>query len=127
MRAAPTKESAYEDRQRQPATERWRTRLDAAHAPGEVRHMMTATAGPGGTPGSEAELLSVKGLTCELQTPAGTVRPVEDLSFVLGHGKTLGLVGESGAGKSMLARALLPVVPPDREVLGGGFLYWPPT
>jgi peptide/nickel transport system ATP-binding protein len=79
---------------------------------------MTATAAPGGTPGSDAELLSVKGLTCELQTPAGAVRPVEDVSFVLGHGKTLGLVGESGAGKSMLARALLGLVPRNARLSG---------
>ena len=83
---------------------------------------MTATAAPGGTPGSEAGLLSVKGLTCELQTPAGTVRPVEDVSFVLGHGKTLGLVGESGAGKSMLARALLGLVPRNARLSGRGAL-----
>jgi peptide/nickel transport system ATP-binding protein len=79
---------------------------------------MTAAAAPGGTPGSAAGLLSVKGLTCELQTQAGTVRPVEDVSFVLGHGKTLGLVGESGAGKSMLARALLGLVPRNARVSG---------
>ena len=79
---------------------------------------MTATAVPGRVPGSAAELLSVKGLTCELQTQAGTVRPVEDVSFVLGHGRTLGLVGESGAGKSMLARALLGLVPRHARLSG---------
>jgi peptide/nickel transport system ATP-binding protein len=79
---------------------------------------MTATAAPGGTPGSAGELLSVKGLTCELATPAGTVRPVEDVSFVLDHGKTLGLVGESGAGKSMLARAILGLVPRNARLSG---------
>ncbi len=79
---------------------------------------MTAAAGPGAPPGSAAGLLAVKGLTCELQTPAGPVRPVEDVSFVLGHGKTLGLVGESGAGKSMLARALLGLVPRGARLSG---------
>jgi peptide/nickel transport system ATP-binding protein len=79
---------------------------------------MTAAVLPGATPGSAAGLLTVKGLTCELETPAGPVRPVEDVSFVLGHGKTLGLVGESGAGKSMLARALLGLVPRNAKLSG---------
>src|ERR1700722_10807796 len=79
---------------------------------------MPATAVPGGAPGSAADLLSVKGLTCELATQAGPVRPVEDVSFVLGHGKTLGLVGESGAGKSMLARAILGLVPRNARLSG---------
>jgi peptide/nickel transport system ATP-binding protein len=79
---------------------------------------MTAAALPGGPPGLAADLLSVAGLTCELQTPSGTIRPVEDVSFVLGHGKTLGLVGESGAGKSMLARAILGLVPRNARLSG---------
>jgi peptide/nickel transport system ATP-binding protein len=80
-------------------------------------------AATGGTPGSGAQLkppalLSVTGLTCELQTQAGPVRPVEDVSFALGHGRTLGIVGESGAGKSMLARALMGLVPRNARLSG---------
>src|SRR5689334_4257914 len=78
---------------------------------------MTAAV-PCPTPGSPAGLLTVKGLTCEVGTPAGPVGPVEYVSFVLGHGKTLGLVGESGAGKSMLARELLGLVPRNGKLSG---------
>jgi peptide/nickel transport system ATP-binding protein len=80
---------------------------------------MTAAAPvPGAKPGPAADLLSVSGLSCELQTPAGPVRPVDDVSFTLGHGKTIGLVGESGAGKSMLARSLLGLVPTYATLTG---------
>jgi peptide/nickel transport system ATP-binding protein len=60
----------------------------------------------------------VVGLTCELQTPSGPVRPIADISFALGHGETLGLVGESGAGKSMLARALMGLTPRNAKLTG---------
>jgi oligopeptide/dipeptide ABC transporter ATP-binding protein len=80
---------------------------------------MTAAAPvPGAKPGPAADLLSVSGLSCELQTPAGPVRPVDDVSFTLGHGQTIGLVGESGAGKSMLARSLLGLVPKYARLTG---------
>jgi peptide/nickel transport system ATP-binding protein len=79
---------------------------------------MTTAAQSGGAPGPAGDLLSVAGLTCELQTPSGTIRPVDDVSFALGHGKTLGLVGESGAGKSMLARAILGLVPRNARLSG---------
>ena len=52
-------------------------------------------------------LLSVRNLTVEFQTPAGLVRVVDDISFDLDKGKTLGLVGESGCGKTMSALAIL--------------------
>jgi peptide/nickel transport system ATP-binding protein len=41
-----------------------------------------------------------------------TVTPVDNVSFTLGHDETLGLVGESGCGKSSLARALMQLPPP---------------
>jgi peptide/nickel transport system ATP-binding protein len=65
-----------------------------------------------------AELLSVVNLTCEIQTAAGPIRPVDDVSFTLGHGNTLGIVGESGAGKSMLARAIMGMVPGNAHLAG---------
>jgi ABC-type glutathione transport system ATPase component len=48
-------------------------------------------------------LLEVCGLTVELPTPTGWVRPVNDVSLQIGAGESLGLVGESGSGKTMLA------------------------
>jgi len=56
-------------------------------------------------------LLDVRGLTVELPTPAGWIRPVDGVSFTLDAGETLGLVGESGCGKTMLGLALTGLLP----------------
>jgi ABC-type glutathione transport system ATPase component len=61
-------------------------------------------------------LLEVCGLTVELPTPTGWVRPVNDVSLQIGEGESLGLVGESGSGKTMLALALLGLLPPGARV-----------
>src|ERR1700687_4206101 len=47
-------------------------------------------------------LLELNGLTVELPTSSGWVRPVNDVSLRIGAGECLGLVGESGSGKTML-------------------------
>src|SRR5262245_26562692 len=78
---------------------------------------MTAAA-PSGAANPAADLLSVADLTCEIQTSAGLIRPVDNVSFTLGHGSTLGIVGESGAGKSMLARAIMGTVPGNATLTG---------
>jgi peptide/nickel transport system ATP-binding protein len=56
-------------------------------------------------------LLDACGLTVELPTPAGWVRPVNDVSLRINVGESLGLVGESGSGKTMLALALMGLLP----------------
>jgi oligopeptide/dipeptide ABC transporter ATP-binding protein len=58
-----------------------------------------------------APLLDVRSLTVDLPTPAGWIRPVNDVSFHLDAGETLGLVGESGCGKTMLGLALMGLLP----------------
>ncbi len=63
-------------------------------------------------------LLDVAGLTVDLDTPRGTARAVRGLSFALERGETLGLVGESGCGKSLTALALLGLLP-DNARAGG--------
>ena len=67
---------------------------------------------------STDELLAVRNLVCEIETPTGAVRPVDGVSFSVGKGKTLGIVGESGAGKSMLARAAMGITPRSAHVTG---------
>jgi oligopeptide/dipeptide ABC transporter ATP-binding protein len=63
-------------------------------------------------------LLEVRTLTVELPTAAGWVRPVNDVSLRIGAGESLGLVGESGSGKTMMALALMGLLPPGARVSG---------
>ena len=53
------------------------------------------------------DLLEVKGLKKYFRNPAGLLHAVDDVTFTLEEGKTLGVVGESGCGKTTLGRAIL--------------------
>lgn len=57
-------------------------------------------------------ILEVKGLKKYFKTSAGMLHAVDDLSFNIDKGKTLGLVGESGCGKSTTGRAILRLLEP---------------
>ena len=61
--------------------------------------------------------LAVEGLSILLRGPRGVVPVVEDVSFEIRQGRTLGIVGESGAGKSLTAMAVLGLLP-EAEVRG---------
>ena len=61
--------------------------------------------------GTVTPLLSVDGLTVEFSTDAGPVRAVDDVSFTLEPGQTLGLVGESGCGKTVTALSIMRLLP----------------
>jgi oligopeptide transport system ATP-binding protein len=65
-------------------------------------------------------LLEVRNLSTHFFTPDGVVHAVDNVSFELGYGETLGLVGESGCGKSVTALSLTRLVPdpPGRIVAG---------
>ena len=69
-----------------------------------------------------ASLLEARGLTVELPTPGGWVRPVNEVSLELEPGESLGLVGESGCGKTMLSLALLGLLPPGTRRAGEAWL-----
>jgi oligopeptide/dipeptide ABC transporter ATP-binding protein len=69
-----------------------------------------------------ATSLEVRGLTVELPTPAGWVRPVNDVSFTLAKSETLGIVGESGSGKTMLSLALMGLEPHGARHTGEAWL-----
>jgi peptide/nickel transport system ATP-binding protein len=63
-------------------------------------------------------LLEVSDLSVELQTHRGPAYAVRDVSFSLDAGETIGLVGESGCGKSITAMALLGLLPEHARVTG---------
>ena len=63
-------------------------------------------------------LLEVSHLHVELRTHSGPAYAVRDVSFSLDRGDTLGLVGESGCGKSMTAMALMGLLPENAELTG---------
>ena len=65
-------------------------------------------------------LLSVQGLSVEYHTDDGVVYAVNDVSFTMAPGETLGLVGETGAGKTTIAKAILRILPePPAKVTAG--------
>ena len=64
-------------------------------------------------------LLEVKNLSIVYQTRSGPLRAVEEISFTLDEGKTLGFVGESGCGKSTIGMALMGLLPPNASITGG--------
>ncbi|MGC2624497.1 MAG: ATP-binding cassette domain-containing protein, partial [Candidatus Acidiferrales bacterium] len=54
-----------------------------------------------------AALLELESFTVELPTPEGWVRPVNEVSLEIAEGEALGLVGESGCGKTVLSLGLM--------------------
>lgn len=63
-------------------------------------------------------LLEVSNLSIQLQTHRGLALAVRDVSFTLERGATLGLIGESGCGKSLTALALMGLLPEHAQVEG---------
>ncbi|MDT8368000.1 MAG: ABC transporter ATP-binding protein [Longimicrobiales bacterium] len=82
---------------------------------------------PGSTPSHEPirsrgtipPVLEVEGLRTRFDLEGGPIYPVDGVSFRLAPGETVGLVGESGAGKSMTALSILGLVPPPGRVEPG--------
>ena len=64
-------------------------------------------------------VLEVDGLTVDIRTITGTVRAVNDVTFSARRGETLALLGESGCGKSLTATALVGLLEPVADVVGG--------
>src|SRR5438477_11379697 len=67
----------------------------------------------------EQPMLQVKGLKTHFFTADGVVRAVDGVDFTISRGQTLGLVGESGCGKSVTSLSIMRLIaPPGRNVAG---------
>jgi peptide/nickel transport system ATP-binding protein len=63
-------------------------------------------------------LLSVEDVAVDLPTPRGNLRAVDHVDLEVAAGRTLGIVGESGCGKTMLSRAILQLLPKKAKLVG---------
>src|SRR5205814_3727514 len=69
-------------------------------------------------------ILSVRDLKTYFRPDEGIVRAVDGASFEVYPGRTLGIVGESGCGKSVTARSILRIVDRPGRIAGGEVLRW---
>jgi ABC-type dipeptide/oligopeptide/nickel transport system ATPase component len=70
-----------------------------------------------------APLLSVEGLETHFATSQGLLRAVDGVSFTIATGEVLGLVGESGCGKSVTSLSIVRLVPRPGRIAGGRVLF----
>jgi oligopeptide/dipeptide ABC transporter ATP-binding protein len=77
---------------------------------------VTAGAPPAG---AATPALTVDNLGVQLHTPAGPISPVRGVSFTVQRGRALGIIGESGSGKSVTARAVLGLLPRNKATVTG--------
>src|SRR6187397_2115440 len=70
-----------------------------------------------------APLLEVRELVTEFRTDRGTVRAVDGVSFELPRRGTLGVVGESGCGKSVTALSVMRLIAPPGVIASGQIMY----
>jgi peptide/nickel transport system ATP-binding protein len=70
-----------------------------------------------------AHLLEVRDLQTQFQTRAGLVRAVDGVSFYVDRGELLGIVGESGCGKSITALSIMRLIAPPGKIVNGEILF----
>lgn len=105
------------DEVRDVAAERW-TGAPTAKPKRRSRTLNASTAEVAEIPAAGAAL-SVRGLTIVHESPWGDSPLVDDVSFDVAPGETLGLVGESGCGKTLTSLAVIGMLPPGLRVVRG--------
>ena len=72
------------------------------------------------------DLLKVNGLKIKMNMPDGEAYAVRDVTFRINAGSCVALVGESGAGKSMTAEAIMGILPNNAVIENGQILFFDP-
>jgi len=71
-------------------------------------------------------VVSVRDLEVEFQTPLGLVRALNGVTFDVPRGQVLGIVGESGCGKSVTARAIMQIIEKSGKIVNGTINFYRP-
>jgi len=74
-------------------------------------------------PGSDGPLLSVSGLETQFETYRGTVEALDGVQLSVDENETVGIVGESGCGKSVTVRSILRLIREPGRIVGGEVNY----
>jgi oligopeptide/dipeptide ABC transporter ATP-binding protein len=88
-----------------------------------MRPTPTPADAPVGPAAVDGPLLAVRGLKVHFHLDEGVVRAVDGVSFDVHPGQVLGIVGESGCGKSVTMRAVLQIVDPPGRIVAGEILF----
>jgi oligopeptide/dipeptide ABC transporter ATP-binding protein len=102
-----------------------RLRRHHLESPGSdvARDRIVPVADPPLAPGSTAPILRVRDLSVEFDVEGRPLRAVDGVSFDLRRGETLGLVGESGCGKTTTVLGILRLLPPGGRIVGGSVWF----
>ena len=68
---------------------------------------------------STNKILSVNNLSTQFVLPDGTLKAVDGVSFDVHQGQTVGIIGESGCGKSVTAQSIMRIVPKPGHISAG--------
>ncbi len=69
------------------------------------------------------DLIRIRDLTVRFYTYEGVVHAIDDLDLDIRQGETLGIVGETGSGKSMTALAILRLIPYPGKIESGSIIF----
>ncbi len=81
---------------------------------------------PNGQSSSDDLLLEIKNLKTQFALDEGTVRAVDGVNIAIKRGQVVGIVGESGCGKSMTAMSVMRLIPPPGQIVEGEILFHRP-
>src|SRR5512135_326994 len=73
-----------------------------------------------------SDVLQIRDMRVYLDVDAGTVKAVDGVSFRIPEGRTVALVGESGSGKTMVAQAVMSILPQVARYESGEILFYDP-